>query len=346
MTKVLFGKTVDGQDVYKYTLKNSKGAYVEVLNYGAAIVSIVVPNKDNNMIDVVLGYDEVAPYETNGNFFGAAVGRNCNRTENAQIDIDGIIYKIQDNENGNNLHSGPSTYARRVWNVEQASDDQIVLSLVSPDGDGGFPGELHMKLTYTWSEDCELKMHYEGTCDKDTIINMTNHSYFNLSGHNSGTAMNHVLQILADQFTPVKDSKSITTGELWDVAGTPMDFTTEKVIGLEINSDYEQLIFTKGYDHNYVLNNQNEGVRYIAKAVSPVSGIEMKVYTDTPGVQFYAGNYISGPAGKGGAVYDERDGFCLETQYYPNCANYKHFPSPIVRKGDTYDSTTVYVFSK
>lgn len=344
MEKVLFGKTMAGQEVYKYTLTNASGAKVSLLDYGCVIQSMMVPDHKGQLIDVVLGYDETAPYETNGNYFGAVIGRNSNRTANASYEINGTVYYMEDNENGNNLHSGASCYGRRVWDVKEAADDHISFFLVSPDGDGGFPGEFSVMLTYTWTDDNQLQLHYEGTCDQDTIVNMTNHSYFNLSGHNSGTVLDHTLILLADGFTPVKDSTSITTGEIWPVAGTPMDFNKEKEIGLEIDTDYEQLNFTTGYDHNYVLKNPDAGIRLYAKVKSPVTGIVMESYTDLPGVQFYAGNYISGPLGKDGAEYHKRDGFCLETQYYPNCANIEDFPGPILKKGEKYDSTTIYKF--
>lgn len=344
MEKMLFGKTSAGQDVYKYVLTNAAGAKLALLDYGAVIASIIVPDKNGVMTDVVLGYDEVAPYETNGNYFGAVIGRNSNRTANASYEINGKLYHMEPNENGNNLHSGSSCYGRRVWDVAEVAEDHITFSLISPDGDGGFPGEFRISVTYTLTEDNQVQLHYEGNCDQDTVANMTNHSYFNLSGHNSGTAMDHTMMILADGFTPVKDSASIPTGEILPVVGTPMDFNEEKVIGLEIDADFDQLIFTKGYDHNYVLKNQGEGVRLIARAKSPVTDIAMEVYTDTPGVQFYAGNFINGPVGKGGAAYRERDGFCMETQYYPNCANVDAFPGPILKKGEKYDTTTIYKF--
>ena len=342
MEKATFGITSTGQEASKYTIKNASGAQIVVTDFGASLVSVIVPDEQGNMIDVVLGYDEVAPYETNSNYFGATVGRNCNRTKGAAYKINGVTYHMEKNENENNLHSGSTSYARRIWQVKEFATNFITFTILSPDGDGGFPGNFYIDLTYTLTDDNQVKLHYDGVCDQDTIANLTNHSYFNLSGHDSGSVMNHTLMIDADAFTPVEDSKSITTGEITPVEGTPMDFRTEKEIGKEIDADYDQLIYTKGYDHNYVLNKQDSGIRLFARAKSPVTGIVMEAYTDAPGVQFYAGNYIGGPVGKNGASYDIRHGFCLETQYYPNSANFAHFPSPVLPKGKKYDTTTIY----
>ncbi len=343
ITKAVFGTTKAGSEVNKYVITNKKGASIEVIDYGAMLVSVWMPDKEGKLLDVVLGYDNVASYEENPSYFGAVIGRTGNRTANASVTINDVVYHMPINENPNNLHSGPDGFERRMWDVAQAEDDHVTFSLISPDGDQGFPGEFKISVTYTLTEDNEVKIHYVGTCDKDTIANMTNHSYFNLNGHDSGSILDHSLVLYADAFNPVGDG-SIPTGEILPVKGTPMDFTSEKVIGDEIDAEYEQLIRTKGYDHNYVLNQQDGTVRLFARAKSPKSGIVMECYTDTPGVQFYAGNFISGPAGKGGAEYAERDGFALETQFYPNAANEPTWPSPILRKGEIYDTTTIYRF--
>lgn len=343
MEKTRFGRNSAGQEVSKYTITNSTGAKIAVTDLGASLVSVYMPDNKGNLVDVVLGYEQAEPYETNGNYFGATVGRCCNRTEDAMYVIDGKTYHMEQNENTNNLHSGSSSYARRIWDVKSFASDYIMFTLSSPDGDGGFPGNFQIDVTYTLTEDNQLKIHYDGICDQDTIANMTNHSYFNLSGHNSGTILDQTLWLDADAFTPVKEG-SITTGEIRPVEGTPMDFRTEKAIGKDIDVEYEQLLLTGGYDHNYVLNKQNSGIRLFAKAYSAVTGIKMEVYTDAVGVQFYAGNFINGPKGKEDTSYAIRSGFCLETQFYPNSANVSHFPSPFLKKGKRYDTTTIYKF--
>ena len=342
--KSFWGMTKDGKEVHKYFIANEQGANLEVIDYGAILVSVCVPDNTGLLRDVVLGYDRLEDYEENPNFFGATIGRSCNRIANGRFEINSVTYQMDQNENENNLHSGKNGFEKRIWNVDEADGDHVVFSLLSPDGDEGFPGEFIISVTYTLTEENEVKIHYSGICDKDTVANMTNHSYFNLGGHDSGLVLDQILQINADSFTPVADSKSIPTGEIAQVKGTPMDFTDEKPIGRDMEADFEQLVFTGGYDHNYVLNNQNGTVRLAAKAKCEESGIGLEVYTDTPGVQFYAGNFISGSAGKDGVSYEPRTGFCLETQYYPNSINEPGFPSPILKKGDRYETTTIYHF--
>lgn len=343
VTKEVFGTAKTGSQVTKYIIKNKKGSSIEMIDLGAMLVSVWMPDKNGNMLDVVLGYDNVASYEENPCYFGAVIGRTCNRTANASVPVGDIVCKMPVNETPNNLHSGPDGFERRMWDVTEIGEDCVTFSLISQDGDQGFPGEFKISVTYTLTDENEVKIHYTGSCDQDTIANLTNHAYFNLNGHNSGSILDHTLMLNADGFNPVGDG-SIPTGEILPVKGTPMDFTSEKVIGDEIDADYEQLIRTKGYDHNYVLNQQDGSVRLAAKAKSPKSGIVMETYTDTVGVQFYAGNFINGPAGKGGAEYAERDGFALETQFYPNAANVPQWPSPILKKGEIYDTTTIYRF--
>lgn len=345
MEKSAFGITSKGEQANKYTISNASGSKIVVTDFGATLVSVVVPDKNGKMIDVVLGYDDVSSYENNGNFCGAIVGRNCNRTEGASYRINDTLYHMDKNENDNNLHSGAANVAAKLWKVKTFATDYITFSYHSPDGEGGFPGDFDIDVTYSLTEDNQVKIHYDGIADQDTIANMTNHSYFNLSGHDSGNILDQTLWMDADAFTVLKTG-SIATGDIWTVEGTPMDFRVEKTIGNEIDADYEQLILTGGYDHNYVLNKQGCGIRLIARAKSPVTGIAMECYTDTVGVQFYTGNFISGPVGKNGVNYDVRQGFCLETQYYPNAANISHFPSPILKKGKKYDSTTIYKFNK
>lgn len=342
--KTVFGFTKDGKEVHKYFIANESGASIEVLDFGAILYSVCVPDKEGLLRDVVLGFDRVEDYETSGTFFGATVGRSGNRIANASFSMNGVVYQMEKNENENNLHSGSNGFERRMWEVSEAENDHITFALISPDGDQGFPGEFKVSVTYTLTEENEVKIHYEGSCDQDTVANMTNHSYFNLGGHDSGSMLGQLLWLNADAFTPVIDTKSIPTGEIAPVAGTPMDFTTEKAIGKDIDADYDQLNFTGGYDHNFVLNQQDGSVRLVAKAKSEESGIGMEVYTDAPGVQFYAGNFLAGEIGKEGVKYEKRNGFCLETQYYPNSVNEPSFPSPVLKKGEKYDTTTIYRF--
>ena len=341
--KEAFGSTANGQEVTKYIVTNSRGSSIEMIDFGAILVSVWMPDKNGSLLDVVLGYDNVAAYEDNPSFFGTVIGRTCNRTENASVPVGDKVYKMPVNEDPNNLHCGPNGFEKQMWAVKEAEDDHVTFTLVSPDGDHGYAGEFRVAVTYTLTDNNEVKIHYVADCDEDTIANMTNHSYFNLNAHQNGTILNHTLVLDADGFTPVRKG-SIPTGEILPVAGTPMDFTAEKRIGEEIEADYEQLILTKGYDHNYVLNQQDGTVRLFASAKGDLSGMAMQCYTDTVGVQFYAGNFISGPLGKENTSYQERDGFALETQFYPNAANVPEWPSPILKKGEIYDTTTIYHF--
>lgn len=342
--KVNFGTAKDGREVSAYILRNSRGMKVKISSMGAAVVSIEMRDFAGEKRDVVLGYDDASGYEENGNFFGAAVGRGANRTEGAQFTIDGTTYHLDQNEGGNNLHSGPDSYAFRLWECTEVTEDSVSLHLDSPDGDQGYPGNLSITVTYTLTDENELKMHYEGDCDQTTIVNMTNHTYFNLNGHNCGSVRRHWVRILASGFTPVKETGSIPTGEIWEVAGTPMDFTKGKVIGEELAADYHQMKLVGGYDHNYVIDGWDRTLRKIAEAEGEQSGITMKVYTDLPGVQFYTANSLEGTRGKKNMIYHDNAGFCLETQYFPNSANQEGFPAPILEKGERYDTTTIYQF--
>lgn len=343
-----FGKTKDGQAVSKYRLQNQSGAYIDVIDYGATLQSVMVPNKDGKLVDVVLGYDTVAGYEKGTCYFGATIGRTGNRINGGAFEINGRKYQMPQNENENNLHSGPDGYDVRVWSVKEVDEAQnsVTFGMMSPDGDQGCPGSMDVSVKYELSEENEVIIHYTGTCDKDTIANMTNHSYFNISGHESGSNADIQLAIYADGYNPVIDSKSIPTGEIAPVAGTPMDFTTAKPIGQDVDADFEQLSYTGGYDHNYVLRDYEKGVeRVIAKAYSEATGIAMEVTTDLPGVQLYSGNFIVAEEGKGGVVYGKRSAFCLETQYYPNSINEPEFPSPLLKAGEEYNTVTIYKFS-
>ncbi len=339
----IFGKTKDGAEVTAYKITNRKGAYITVLDYGAILKDVVVPNKDGVLTDVALGYDNIASYEENPPFFGATIGRNGNRIEGATFNLNGHDYQLVLNENDkNNLHSGPNGYERRMWDAKtNEANGCVSFHILSPDGDQGFPGNFDITVTYMLTEENKVKIHYEGKSDADTIANLTNHSYFNLNGEGSGTIMDHKLMIHADGYTPV-DEYSIPYGTVESVEGTPFDFRTEKTIRQDASAKDEQLLHTGGYDHNFALN--GSGLREVAVALSEQSGIKMTVMTDQPGIQFYAGNFISGPVGKNGHAYGANEGFALETQHFPNSMNVLAFDSPKLEAGERYSTTTCYTF--
>ena len=348
VTAKKFGNLTSGEEITLYHLENKSGAYAEVMDYGAILVKLCVPDKDGELTDVVLGYDDVQQYEVNGCFFGAIIGRSGNRIENSRFFIDDKEVILTENENHNNLHSGPDGFEKKLWAVKEISQDKNSVDFfrISPDGENGFPGEFSIVVKYEFTEENELKIFYRGRSDAATVANMTNHSYFNLKGEGSGDVLDQEVCIHAKYFTPVKDSQSIPTGEYAPVAGTPMDFNVAKPIGRDIEADFEQLKFTGGYDHNYVTDNYAKGnVRSIASAYCKESGIGMEVSSDCPCVQFYAGNFVKDEKGKNDHVYHERYGFCLETQCFPDAPHYAHFPSPWLKAGACYRQTTVYCFS-
>jgi aldose 1-epimerase len=342
-----FGELPDGREVTCYRLGNEAGAYVDVLDFGCLVVRLCVPDKDGELRDVVLGYDTLKPYETNGCSFGAIIGRNGNRIAGAKFTIHGKEYTLMPNENDNNLHSGPAGFEKQLWSVADKSEaeNSITFSRVSPDGESGFPGEFKVSVTYTFTGENELIITYDGVSDQATVANMTNHSYFNLNGEGSGSMLDQYLKIHAAAYTPVCDSHSIPTGVYAPVAGTVMDFNDAKPIGQDIDADFEQLNFVGGYDHNYVTDGYEPGkVRTIATAYSTESGIAMDVRSDAPCVQLYAGNFINNEPGKNGHVYQKRDGFCLETQVEPNAVNQDGFHSPVIEAGEKYHTVTAYRF--
>lgn len=341
--KALFGTMENGTEIYLYTLDNGKGMRAQVMNYGAILVRLYVPDKNGTIEDVVLGYDKLEGYYGNAANYGATIGPNANRIAGASFTLEGVTYNLDVNEGANNLHSHLDLgFHKKVWEVTE-EDNGITFTLESPDGELGFPGNKKLTVTYTLTEENELQIHYHGISDKNTIINMTNHTYFNLAGHGAGEIHDHILTLNAENYTPVA-AGAIPTGEIAPVAGTPMDFTEPKRIGDEIDADFEQLKLTGGYDHNWVLNG-GEGTRFhFATVEEPESGRIMQAYTDLPGVQFYTGNFQEKENGKEGAVYGKRHGFCLETQYYPNTANEAAFPSAVFGPDREYDTTTVYKF--
>lgn len=346
VTQRTFGTLPSGEEVQIYHLENKSGAFAEVLQFGAILVKLCVPDRDGRLTDVVLGYDDLAGYEVNGCFFGATIGRSGNRIAQSRFTLDGKKIVLTPNEGANNLHSGPDGFEKKMWTASEISEDKnaVTFSRISPDGENGFPGEFNVSVTYEMTEENELRIVYGGVCDQTTIANMTNHSYFNLAGEGSGSAMDQYLTIHAEQYTPVGEG-SIPLGENAAVEGTPMDFRKAHKIGDEIEADFEQLRITGGYDHNYVTDGYNKAsIREIAEAWSEKTGIQMNVLTDCPCVQFYAANFVDQEHGKNGHVYNKREAFCLETQVEPNAVNVENFHSPILEAGERYYSETIYRF--
>lgn len=343
VVKEKFGTTKDGKDVYAYTLSNSNGMQARVINYGAILVNLFVPDKDGKLDDVVLGFDNLEGYYGNGSFFGATIGPSANRIGGASFEINGKTYQLDVNDGPNNLHSHMENgYHKQVWDAAEG-DNSVTLTLEAKDGEMGFPGNKKITMIYSLSEDNALKLAYHVSADADTIVNLTNHTYFNLSGHQAGSIEDHLLQLHAGNYTPVVPG-AIPTGEIAPVAGTPMDFTKAKPIGQDINADFEQLKLTLGYDHNFVIDGADGSLKEIAQVRDPKSGRKMKVFTSLPGVQFYAGNCIAEETGKENAVYEPRKGFCLETQYYPDNIHHPNFPQAVFGPGKDYESETVYQF--
>jgi len=339
-----FEANVNGKPTALYVLKNSNNVEACITNYGGRLVSVMVPAKNGTMTDVVLGYDNIQDYVVSDGNFGALIGRYGNRISQGFFPLDGVTYELPHNDNGHCLHGGPNGYHTKVWDAKQINDQTLELTLLSEDGDAGFPGNLQIKVTYNLTNDNAIDIQYEATTDKPTIVNLTNHSYFNLSGKLNSQVLDQFMMINADRYTPV-DDLLITTGELAPVEGTPMDLRQPMAIGDHIDDDFDQLIKGRGYDHNWVLN-ANGNINVIAaKAFSPSTGIGLEVYTNEPGIQFYAGNFMSGEdKGKGGLVYPHRGAFCLETQHYPDSPNKPEFPSVVVRPGEKYFSQCIYKF--
>lgn len=349
-----FGKTVEGVPVFLYTLVNGQGtaalhpAEVKIITYGGIVVSLNVPDRAGQMGDVVLGYDAFQEYEARNPFFGCIVGRYGNRIAHGRFALDGVDYVLAQNNGSNHLHGGLKGFDKKVWQaraMETEGGPALELTYTSPDGEEGYPGNLAVTVVCTLTNDNALRLDYRATTDKATVINLTNHSYFNLSAGAARDVLGHEIMINADLCTPV-GAGLIPTGELRSVAGTPLDLRTPVSIGARIDQDDEQLRLGGGYDHNWVINGEPGVLRLAGQVYEPVSGRVMQIYTTEPAMQFYAGNMMP-PAlpGKGGAVYGRRAGFCLETQHYPDSPNRPHFPSTVLRPGCIYTSTTVYKFS-
>ncbi len=341
-----FGKTKNGEPTKLYTLKNKNGMTATITNYGAIIRSLTAPDRNGNYADIVQGFDSIDEYERLTDYFGAVVGRYGNRIAEGEFSIDGKTYKLDINNGKHSVHGGKQGFDQKVWEGKAyANKNEAVLklTLLSPDGDGGYPGNLKVTVTYTLNNSNELIVNYQAQTDKPTVCNLTQHSYFNLYGAGNGNILNHELTINADKYTPV-DKDLIPTGDLEDVEDTPFDFRKPMPIGSRINEDNKQLKYGKGYDHNWVLNKKSKEMSLAATLYEPISGRLLEVHTTEPGIQFYSGNFLVGQRGKNGKAYKFRYGLCLETQHFPDSPNNEDFPSTVLRPNETYNTTTIFKF--
>lgn len=342
LEKAVFGKIPDGQEVHLYTLTNANGLKAKIITYGATLISVEAPDRDGNLADVTLGFDTLEGYIERNRYFGSTVGRYANRIAKGRFTLDGVEYRLATNNGENHLHGGIVGYDEVLWNAEEVKSDEGVgvrLSYLSKDGEEGYPGNLTCTVVYVLTNENEVKISYEAETDKATVVNLTNHSYFNLAGQGMGDILGHELMLDADRYTPV-DEGLIPTGELRSVQGTPMDFTQPATIGSRIDQ------VPGGYDHNYVLNSEGGALAPAGELYEPGSGRVMEVYTTEPGIQFYSGNFLDGSiTGKGGKAYQKHNALCLETQHFPDSPNKPHFPSTVLRPGEKYTHVTVYKFS-
>ena len=348
VTKESFGKTETGENVDLYTLRNTHGVEAKITNFGGIVVSLKVPDRNGKFDDVVLGFSNLDGYLKQGPYFGALIGRYGNRIAKGRFTLNGVEYKLAVNNGENHLHGGIKGFDKVVWTGKEMNTrlgPAVVLTYLSKDGEEGYPGNLNVRVVYTLTNNNELKIEYSATSDKDTVTNLTHHSYFNLAGEGNGDILNTRVTINGNRFVPT-DAGSIPLGELRKVAGTPFDFLTAHAIGERINQDDEQLKFGSGYDHTWVINGRAGVMRLAATAYEATSGRFMQVWTTEPGVQFYTGNFLDGTlTGKAGKIYPRRSGFCFETQHYPDSPNQPSFPTTTLKKGATYKSTTIYRFS-
>jgi aldose 1-epimerase len=350
-TKADFETTIDGKQTTLFTLENANGMKVTLTNYGAKIVSIFVPDKEGNLADVALGFKSIDEYQTLDAGQGAVVGPFANRIGNAKFELNGEVYELEVNNHNANLHSGTKSFFRQVYDAKEVKTENgpaVEMTLLSPDGASGFPGNKEVKVTYTLTNDNELKIDYQATTDKACPFNLTNHVYFNLKGEGSGDILDHVVVIDSDSTTEVINNELIPTGNIVSIKGTDMDFTSPHAIGERIDSDMQALAVAGGYDHNYILNKDQKAgeMTFCASVYEPASGRYMEVYTTEPAVQFYTGNFLNGSlTGRSGKKYEHRYGLCLETQHYPDSPNHPNFPNTVLEPGDTLNSTTIYKFS-
>jgi aldose 1-epimerase len=345
LNKSDFVSEVAGKPTALYVLQNAGGMEVCITNYGGRVVSVMAPDRDGRPTDVVLGYDRIADYVASDGNYGALIGRYGNRIAQGTFTLEGTAYQLPQNNNGHCLHGGPQGYHTKVWDAVQPDDHTLELTYLSVDGEAGFPGNLEVKVTYTLTDDNALDILYEATTDKATVVNLTNHSYFNLSGVPGSQILDHLVTINADHYTPV-DSLLIPTSEIAPVEGTPLDLRQPLPVGQKIGDAFEQLERGRGYDHNWVLNANGDTRQLAARVVSPVSGIVLEVYTNEPGIQFYTGNFMDGlDTGKAGTVYPHRGALCLETQHYPDSPNQPVFPSTVLQPGEKYVSECIYRFT-
>jgi aldose 1-epimerase len=348
IAKDSFGNTSNGIAVELYTLTNTLGIEARIITYGGTVVSLNVPDRNDGLGDIVLGFDSVGDYEEYSRYFGALIGRYANRIAKGRFSLNGKEYTLAVNNGENHLHGGVKGFDKVVWTGRPFIDESganLELSYLSRDGEEGYPGDLNLTVIYTMTDSNELRIEYSATTDQNTIVNLTNHSYFNLASAGSGDVLDHEMMINADRFTPT-DSGAIPTGELRDVNGTPFDFTKTKTIGADIDADDEQIKFGHGYDHNFVLNKAGNKLSHAATVFEPTSGRVMEVYTTEPGIQFYSGNYLDGSVkGKNGRIYERRSAFCLEAQHFPDSPNKPQFPSTVLKPGEPYSQLTVYKFS-
>lgn len=337
-----FGTTKEGAEVTRYTITNKNGLSMSALDYGAIISHLMVPDKNGTLDDIVLGFDNVAGYEVNGCFFGSFIGRHGNRIGDAKFVLNGKTYELEKNDGKNNLHGGTPGYHKVMYQAS-TTDNSVTFTRVSPDMEQGYPGNLDICVTYTLTDEDELRIDYKMKSDQDTLCNPTNHSYFNLKGHNGGTITDHKLYIKANGFTETTEDL-IPNGTIVDVTGTPMDFRTKKPINQDIEADYQPLKVAGGYDHNFVLDKKEGALEKVGEVSEDTTGRTMEIYTDLPGMQLYSGNFIEKEDGKGGNVYTKRTGVCFETQYFPNSVNIPAFPSCLLKAGDEFTSATIYKF--
>jgi aldose 1-epimerase len=347
VTRAPFGRLPDGRPVDVFTLTTGRGLEVRAISYGAIIVSLHAPDRSGRLDDVVLGHDDLAGYLGASPYFGAVVGRYGNRIAKGKFALDGQTYTLATNNNANHLHGGVKGFDKRVWKADtfqNLSGVGVKLTYTSADGEEGYPGTLTADVTYTLTDKNQLIVDYHATTDKATVLNLTQHTYFNLASGKANDILGHELMLNADRYTPVDDTL-IPTGELAPVAGTPFDFRTATAIGARIGQDNEQLKRGKGYDHNWVLTRQGDGLSLAARVLEPTTGRTLEVSTTEPGIQFYSGNFLDGTiTGKGGRVYPQRSGFCLETQHFPDSPNHPTFPSTVLRPGQDFKSQTVFTF--